>query len=81
VLLLAAFTDPGGRWSRGEPVADVENLRWQARRRGGHRDRWPPDAQAERADVVVQVEDEGPGMAPEALSRAFEPLFTTKPSR
>jgi hypothetical protein len=33
----------------------------------------------ERADVVVQVEDEGPGMAPEALSRAFEPLFTTKP--
>jgi signal transduction histidine kinase len=29
--------------------------------------------------VVVEMEDNGPGMAPEVQRRAFEPFFTTKP--
>ena len=29
--------------------------------------------------VVFEVQDEGPGMSPEALEQVFEPFFTTKP--
>lgn len=31
--------------------------------------------------VVLTIEDEGQGMAPEVLTRAVEPFFTTKPGR
>jgi phosphoglycerate-specific signal transduction histidine kinase len=30
-------------------------------------------------EVVLEVEDNGPGMAPEVQKRVFEPFFTTKP--
>ncbi|HVY62636.1 MAG TPA: ATP-binding protein, partial [Planctomycetota bacterium] len=40
----------------------------------------PPDPPGapEAEHVVVTIEDEGPGIAPEHLDRIFEPFFTTK---
>ncbi len=34
----------------------------------------------EKGDVVLEVEDSGPGIAAENLQRVFDPLFSTKPS-
>lgn len=34
----------------------------------------------EGAEVVIRVEDDGPGIAPEHLGRIFDPFFTTKPA-
>jgi signal transduction histidine kinase len=35
-------------------------------------------ARCESNGLVVEVEDDGPGMDPETLARAVEPFFTTK---
>jgi len=37
-------------------------------------------AAVEQGFVEVQIEDDGPGLAPEDLPRIFTPFFTTKPS-
>ena len=31
------------------------------------------------SSVVVEIEDNGPGIAPEIQSKIFDPIFTTKP--
>ena len=37
-------------------------------------------ARSERDRVVIEVEDDGPGIPPEARQRVFEPFYTTKPA-
>jgi signal transduction histidine kinase len=34
---------------------------------------------ARDGNVVAEIEDDGPGMAPEVVARVFDPFFTTKP--
>jgi signal transduction histidine kinase len=47
----------------------------------GIADRWLEIATTrEGGDVVVSVEDSGPGVAPALAARIFEPFFTTKDS-
>jgi two-component system sensor histidine kinase HupT/HoxJ len=36
-------------------------------------------AQGRANEIVIEVRDNGPGIAPEALTHLFEPFFTTKP--
>jgi PAS domain S-box-containing protein len=35
---------------------------------------------AESGDVLVAVQDSGPGLTPESIDRLFDPFYTTKPS-
>jgi signal transduction histidine kinase len=34
---------------------------------------------ADRADVIIEIDDDGIGIAPENISKVFDPFVTTKP--
>jgi two-component system NtrC family sensor kinase len=64
--------------SREHLVQVMLNLVLNAADAVGERGRIAISAQAHPGAVRVQVEDDGPGVAPEVRSRLFEPFVTTK---
>jgi len=71
---------PPVRGSRDGLVQALLNLLLNARQAVGDR----PDgrvrvtARTERAGVRIEVEDDGPGVAPDLVERIFDPFFTTR---
>ncbi|HVR38066.1 MAG TPA: HAMP domain-containing sensor histidine kinase, partial [Thermoanaerobaculia bacterium] len=63
------------RMLRGAVANLIENA-FQAAPRGRVR----LDSQSVDSKVVIAVEDNGPGVAPEMLPRIFDPYFSTKSS-
>jgi len=48
---------------------------------GGRESRILVRARAQSDEVLIEVEDSGPGLTPEAAEHLFEPFFTTKGER
>jgi signal transduction histidine kinase len=46
----------------------------------GRKGRVEVRARTEKNAIIVEIEDDGPGIAPELRDRLFEPFFTTKPA-
>jgi C4-dicarboxylate-specific signal transduction histidine kinase len=57
----------------------VYNVLLNAAQAMGGRGRVYVAGERRAARVVLEIRDEGPGIAPEHLGRVFEPFFTTKP--
>lgn len=76
------YDPPAGAWplrgDAGELSRCVANLVHNALEATGGRGAITFRRREERGDCVLEVEDTGPGIAPEHLARVFDPLFTTK---
>ncbi|MBI3182629.1 MAG: HAMP domain-containing histidine kinase [Myxococcales bacterium] len=67
---------------RGDPdrlTQVVANLLRNAQQAAGEKGHVRLSGRAAHGSVELCVEDDGPGLPPEARSRLFEPFFTTKP--
>lgn len=78
-LVLAAPAPASALLDPGSLQQALLNLLLNAIDAAGGRGRVTLSLTATAAAVIIAVQDEGPGLTPEALERLCEPFFTTKP--
>lgn len=78
-LVLAAPAPASALLDAGSLQQALLNLLLNAIDASGGRGRVTLSLTATAAAVIIAVQDEGPGLTPEALERLCEPFFTTKP--
>ena len=73
--MIGNLTENAAKWSRSQLHITARALPPAASKEGAKK------GQAEAlAEILILIEDDGPGIPPEVSARLFEPFFTTKPS-